>query len=455
MRKLKQLTFLSLLFIITVAFNFQDNPPSNWYQQFLSIPGSQQINDMTFLDSLTGFIVTSRNVNPDTATIFKTTNGGDNWSVVYSQSNRRLSRVKFINNNTGFVSGGTGTGTPHLYKTTNQGINWNLIPVTTGNAFWEDMSVLNEDTIWCVDKNSLNGGVYRTTNGGGSWQVQYSAGSQNPTRIYFVNGKTGFISDETSINKVRMTTNSGINWSVTLDSISIKGIGFVDSLTGWISFSEKVYKTTNGGVNWITQYIPSGSNFIFPSIVNMSVLNKDTIFGGGGSYNYGGGQFRGVVYRTTNGGTNWQYQIPDSSFHIAGGYYHLEFTDAKKGWAYTNNRGIHTTLGGDTSFLTEVKQVSTEIPKQYSLFQNYPNPFNPITIISFEIQRQSFVSLKVYDIQGREIANLLNQNKNAGKYNVGFDANLYYLTSGIYFYRIEVSNSKENFTQTKKMIYLA
>ena len=452
MRKLKQITFLSLIFISTVAFNFQHNPPSNWYQQFLSIPGSQQINDMTFLDSLTGFIVTSRNVNPDTATIFKTTNGGDNWNVVYNEAPARITRLKFINSNTGFASGGKGTGYPYLYKTTNQGLNWILSPVVTGNIFWDDMSVLNEDTIWCVDKNSLNGGVYRTTNGGVSWQLQFSD-FQNPNKIYFYNARIGFITKNSSPPVMLRTSNSGLNWSQVFDE-GFSCMYFSDSLTGWKGgeYPGTIAKTTNGGVNWFYQFLPpEGGNFVISRIRDFGGINKDTLWGCGGLYFYGPGQSRGLLYRTTNGGNNWECQIPDSSFHSIT-FRYVDFTDHKKGWAYTVSKGIHTTLGGDTTFLTDVKQTSTEIPKQYSLSQNYPNPFNPITVISFEIQRQSYVSLKVFDIQGREITTLINENKNAGKYNVGFDANQYQLTSGIYFYKIEVSNSKENFVQTKKMV---
>ena len=447
MRSLKNILFLPLIFIITVAFNFQHNPPSNWYQQFLPNIYTQQINDMTFLDSLTGFAITSRNSNPDTATILKTTNGGDDWNVVYNQSNRRLSRIKFINDLTGFASGGTGTGTPHLYKTTNQGVNWNLLPITTGNSYWEDMEVLNEDTIWCVDKNSLNGGVYRTTNGGMNWQNNYSAGSNNPNKIIFYNQNTGFISDNTGTLRISKTTNSCLNWFTYVDGQSMQDIHFINDLTGWRASGANVYKTTNAGVNWITQYLPSGGNFIFVGLYQMSFINSDTIWGAGGVINLGSGRFRGVILKTTNGGTNWGYQIPDTSINNFE-YYHIQFVNKNTGWAYTSNRGIHTKLGGDSSIVTAIEQPLVQIPNQFNLYQNYPNPFNPATIISFDIQKKSHVSLKVYNLQGKEIASLLNQNKNPGKYNIAFDAGVYNISSGIYFYTLQT----ENFADTKKMI---
>ena len=89
-----------------------------------------------------------------------------------------------------------------------------------------------------------------------------------------------------------------------------------------------------------------------------------------------------------------------------------------------------------------------ELPSKFELFQNYPNPFNPGTNINFSIPNSSFVILKVYDVLGKEVANLVNEELSAGTYNFNFDAAK--LTSGIYFYRIQT----DNFVETKKMILL-
>jgi N,N-dimethylformamidase beta subunit-like, C-terminal/Putative Ig domain/Secretion system C-terminal sorting domain len=101
--------------------------------------------------------------------------------------------------------------------------------------------------------------------------------------------------------------------------------------------------------------------------------------------------------------------------------------------------------------VTDVKG-NSEIPATYSLSQNYPNPFNPSTIIRFEIPRAGFVTLKIYDILGRLVATLINEEKPAGTYNVKFGATSINkgLSSGIYFYRINAGN----FTQTKKLVFL-
>ena len=88
------------------------------------------------------------------------------------------------------------------------------------------------------------------------------------------------------------------------------------------------------------------------------------------------------------------------------------------------------------------------LPKEYNLAQNYPNPFNPLTKIRFGIPQAGFVTLKVYDVLGNEVATLVNEEKPAGSYEVEFDATL--LTSGVYFYKLQAGS----FVETKKMILL-
>jgi len=76
------------------------------------------------------------------------------------------------------------------------------------------------------------------------------------------------------------------------------------------------------------------------------------------------------------------------------------------------------------------------LPLSFSLNQNYPNPFNPSTEIEYTIAKDAFVSLKVYDLTGREVATLVNANETAGNYTMSFNSNLYNLSSGIYFYKL-------------------
>jgi hypothetical protein len=88
------------------------------------------------------------------------------------------------------------------------------------------------------------------------------------------------------------------------------------------------------------------------------------------------------------------------------------------------------------------------IPNEISLEQNYPNPFNPTTTIQYSLNKESRVSLRVYDILGREIVTLVDELKSAGNYKLNFNANNY--ASGIYFYQLQTDNKQI----MKKMILL-
>jgi hypothetical protein len=90
----------------------------------------------------------------------------------------------------------------------------------------------------------------------------------------------------------------------------------------------------------------------------------------------------------------------------------------------------------------------SQIPDEYSLAQNYPNPFNPVTTIKYGILERSFVELKLFDILGREIEVLVNEEQDVAFYEIQFNAAE--LSSGIYFYRLQAGD----FVKTKKMMLL-
>jgi photosystem II stability/assembly factor-like uncharacterized protein len=433
------LFYLSILFFF-IGFNFTDNMLGNWYQQFMPNLNGMPISDITFIDSLNGFAITGDQTPNDTNYILKTTNGGDNWSIVYSAYRNHL-RIKFLNLNTGFVCGGFNTSSGELIKTTNGGINWFALN-TPGSIWYDDMSVLNEDTLWLVLGSSGGGGVFRTTNGGLNWQNQLSLGSQNPSKIYMFNARIGFVSSTAGLYK---TTNSGINWFNASNDFSFSDMFFIDSLTG-LKASGFMKKTTNGGMNWISQTLPSGGNIIVTSIEKFSNINRDTIWGVSGYANTGLGA-RGIIYRTTNGGSNWLFQIPDSTINIFR-YLHIKFISKTNGWAYNPITGVHTTTGGDPVWYLGIQQISSNIPKDFVLKQNYPNPFNPRTVIPYSLKKAGYVKLFVYDILGRFTDKLVDQHQNAGEYETDNFIGKF-APSGVYFYRLEVD---DKIIDTKKMV---
>lgn len=121
------------------------------------------------------------------------------------------------------------------------------------------------------------------------------------------------------------------------------------------------------------------------------------------------------------------------------------------GWSVSVTDG-YTVVASPDSFLFRTSDKVTavhnvkESPKSFALYQNYPNPFNPSTIIAYDVPKPSHVRIMIYDYLGREVARLVDEQKNAGSYEVKFDASA--LPSGVYFYRLAAGG----FVETKKLV---
>jgi subtilisin-like proprotein convertase family protein len=127
------------------------------------------------------------------------------------------------------------------------------------------------------------------------------------------------------------------------------------------------------------------------------------------------------------------------------GWWRLRVTDNANG--DTGHIGQYCVQIFAGSVITGINNVS-KIPTVYLLNQNYPNPFNPVTKINFEIPKQGLVSLRVYDVLGREVKSLINEVKAPGTYSVDFNGTD--LSSGVYFYRLE----SNGFSDIKKMMLI-
>jgi len=149
-----------------------------------------------------------------------------------------------------------------------------------------------------------------------------------------------------------------------------------------------------------------------------------------------------VEFKRVNSGTDYDFAVP------SGGT--VDFTHE----IFDNTGGSHPNDGFDATVytldFTNIVSVKSDdlFPEKYVLGQNYPNPFNPTTTISYAIPKNSYVSLKVFDVLGNEVQTLVNESQNIGKYTVTFNADG--ITSGIYFYKLET----DNFVATKKLILL-
>ena len=439
-------TIFASLIVLLISLNVKQSEiasQSGWVLQtnLQSQLRGRTISDMTFTDSVTGYAVTPWVYN-DSSFIFKTTNGGENWFINVAQSSQLggFRRIIFINKNTGFNCGS------FFRKTTNAGVNW--ITISINGIVAENMYVLNEDTIFLTNSETLDGGVFRTTNGGQNWEQLYNAGNDNPTDIYMYNARIGFYHGIGPL--LYKTTNGGYNWFA-IDSGRYTQIFFLDSLIGYMSYNG-FKKTTNGGYNWVTQItprVPGGTTS--GGVAKFQFIGRDTISGVGGHVQFPNPyRNRGLIYKTTNGGINWGYQLPDTHNIQIISYQFIKFIGTKFGWAYNSyGPGIHTTSGGDSTIYVGISNNNTVVSKNFILHQNYPNPFNPNTSISYKVESTKQIKLIVFDILGKEITTLVNQKQKAGEYEITFVGAG--LSSGVYYYALYADGVMVN---AKKMLML-
>ncbi len=130
-------------------------------------------------------------------------------------------------------------------------------------------------------------------------------------------------------------------------------------------------------------------------------------------------------------------------------FYHTDSTYVAVFWTHEEN-GIKDIWMAKTIYIPLIGGVNKppQVLNNYTLEQNYPNPFNPVTTINYIIAAKDFVTIKVYDLLGKEIATLVNGEKSAGSYSVNFNASR--LSSGVYFYRMQAGS----FLETKKLVLM-
>lgn len=373
---------------------------------------SEDLWTIDFINENTGFIAGSGGI------ILKTTNAGNNWTSLHAGFNNLIG-VDFIDEQRGWVSGHNGT----IYKTTNGGLNWVIKNCpTVRNLFF--VQFVNPNTGYI----SSDAGVLKSTDAGESWNFSFL--SSSPVyRVYFLNETHGWFGD--NIANQFLSSNGGHHWLYTQNVPGAGNISyeFVNQWTGWaVGYNNSIIKTTDGGYNWLKQ---SDGLSLTTQLRDVEFINNssDTGWIVGRS---------NTVLKTTNSGTNWVSQITPVNAEFTS----VKFVNSKTGWVAGFSGVILNTTSGD---ITGVNSVSAAEPSGFNLSQNYPNPFNPSTIISYTLPESGIVSLNVYDVNGREVSQLLNEYSVKGSYEIRFDGSQ--LSSGVYFYKL----TSGDFVNTKMM----
>ncbi|HMS35142.1 MAG TPA: T9SS type A sorting domain-containing protein [Ignavibacteria bacterium] len=230
-------------------------------------------------------------------------------------------------------------------------------------------------------------------------------------------GGGNFIATDINAKAIKITSAGVVSLQATIALYPPRGLGYVDQLlpvelTSFVSSVE----ANNVLLNWTTSSETNNSHFIIErkSIINSEWSVVGNVQGNG----------------TTSSPQNYYYNDRNIS---SGNYgYRLKQID----------------FNGNFEYFNLSNEVVIGIPSKYDLSQNYPNPFNPSTKISFDLPVDGKVSLKIFDMSGKELMTLVNEVKTAGYYSVSFNASS--LSSGVYFYSL----SADNFTATKKMMLI-
>ncbi|MFZ1320229.1 MAG: YCF48-related protein [Ignavibacteria bacterium] len=390
---------------------FKSTDEENWIP--LSRGVQNTINSIFFIDTLTGWCA------GNTGTIAKTLDSGRTWERQVSGTIYDLPAIAFANRDTGWVVGGYEdmfTGYKFFIKrTTNGGMNW----ITQDSGRFPQLnsiSFISSNEGWI---SGAVGTILHTTNAGENWNFQVSGVTDKLLSIIFKDNVNGWAMGE--YGNVLKTTNGGLNWQI-VDVSNNANLGtmfFLDINTGWIGAGPNILKTTNSGNNWNLIY----STTDVSGFGSLYFTDTNTGWGVGGRYF---GVTIGSVKKTTNGGLSWTEQ----PINVEGTLNSIFFTSANAGYAAGNGGVIIKTndILVSSSFLNSI------VPDEFILYQNFPNPFNPSTSIKFAIPTSGNISLKVFDIVGKEVAELINGFRNAGTYEINFDAS--YLSSGIYFYKL-------------------
>jgi photosystem II stability/assembly factor-like uncharacterized protein len=347
------------------------------------------------------------------AVFVKSTNAGVSWETVgqFDSLTGYIDDMLFFNANTGYaVIDSIPAPNPKFYKTTNAGINWQLLTSIQLGFILEDMNFIDMNTGFASGYMNNNGKsvIYKTTNAGLNWNRKDFLYTGNIIEINFFNASTGVAIGNSGTNyigtKIFRTTNTGNTWDSIMAVANVvpmfikvlngTGTSFAGSYftydTSTVFTRTYTFKSTDYGLTWITKNF-SSSNLM----TGCSLIDQNNFFMCGGDF------FNtAVILKSTNGGNVY------------------------------------------------INQTGSEIPAEFSLSQNYPNPFNPKTIIRFQIKDSRFVTLKIFDILGKEIATLVNEKQSPGTYEVTFDGSG--LNSGIYFYKLQA----DNFSEIKKMVLI-
>jgi hypothetical protein len=462
----------------------------NWTVSTVTGAAGLECSGISAINANTAWIAMNDPSGVTSGGIFKTTDGGNTWTqqTAFQGSGGHPNIIHFFDANNGVCVGNPRNGEFEIYTTSNGGNNWNLVPGanipnplagelgiehsnvhSAGNSFWFQTyanrlyRTTNHGYTWTVadsvtggpnqlgfgfafkdDLNGLAADFYPisvisiTTDGGETWEpIPYPPGLSTISSLFIVyaKGTTGsyIITSQTNLGGNQMqpgtayTTDDGVTWTQ-ISNIPLGPAVFSDFNTGWAGgINDEIWK-------WDSNILP-----VELISFNSSIIGNDI----------------SLNWRTATEINNQGFEIYRNGIKISfvqgkgttNGIHDYYFTDYNLQPGFYNYRLNQLNFDGTQEVVGELT-VNLTLPEQFSLEQNYPNPFNPSTTIRYSVPTTEFVTLKVYDVLGNEVATLVNEEKPAGSYEVNFNAAK--LSSGMYLYSLQAGS----YTQTKKLILM-
>jgi photosystem II stability/assembly factor-like uncharacterized protein len=432
---------------------------SSW-QTLDSVPIVTRYNDVYFVTPARGWIANG------SGQIYRTLDGGVSWGKQFENSTAHFRSIGFVDALNGWA-GNVGPGefgatdTTTIYQTIDGGQTWTPVPGFNGPKPRGlcGMHVVNDSVICAVGRVRGPAFFTRSTDRGKTWtskdMSQYAAGLID---VYFFHPDTGVavgltdVTHDLSSGVVLFTTDGGQTWvkrfTTTRAGEWCWKISFPTRNVGYASIqrnsqnSNHFLKTTDGGNTWQEKPFPVNSYFI----QGIGFVDERLGWIGGSSVASSG-------YQTTDGGETWQPAGFGSRLN------RFRFLNDTLGFAVGQRAYKYTPR------TTRVAGREQAAPRDFALRQNYPNPFysaatspalgagSPTTTIHFSLPKRSSVRIFVYDVNGRQVSEILNQTREAGSHAVIWDAadnDGRPLGAGVYFYRL----ISEDFTAARKMIIL-
>jgi len=406
---------------------------AQWEQQTSGT--TLNLHSVYFTDTSNGWASGGWWTSAEYGIILHTDDGGNTWEEQISGTSEYISAVYFTNSTYGWAVGNNDDGST-IYRTANGGSTWEEDELFAGRA--RGLYFTDQLNGWAVGDAILH-----TTDGGETWEAQlYLTG--NAFSVCFTDSLNGWVSGGYGIGStgffygyILHTIDGGNNWDYQFDYGSREGyilfdICFTDSLKGWSSgggwgsHGGKILKTTDGGNNWDTSYYDHDNPGRLYAVSFADQFNGWAVGAGG------------RIISTTDGGITWVTEQSATNQDLNS----ICFIENGFGWAVGDSGTI---LHADYSQTVGMDKFIVQSSK--SKIRNYPNPFSTSTTIEFESAQSTQIVLSIYNQLG-ELIEVLQKTSQPGKQTITWDANG--LPSGVYFIRMRF----ENELITRKMIKL-